>query len=37
VTTRRRNTLPKSRRPPKLIEPTPPEPPAMKPPIEAVA
>jgi hypothetical protein len=28
--------LPVSRRPPQRIEPTPPEPPAMKPPIEAV-
>ena len=28
--------LPRSRRPPQLIEPTPPEPPAMKPPTDAV-
>jgi hypothetical protein len=28
--------LPMSRRPPQVIEPTPPEPPAMKPPIVAV-
>ena len=34
--TRRRSTLPKSRNPPQVIEPTPPEPPATKPAIEAV-
>ena len=31
-----RSTLPKSRKPPQVIEPTPPDPPATKPPIDAV-
>ena len=33
---RTRRTLPKSRKPPQVIEPTPPDPPATKPAIEAV-
>jgi hypothetical protein len=37
VTTRRRMMLPRSRKLPQCTEPTPPDPPAMKPPIVAVA